>query len=1446
MRDVKDIQFNCYVWLMFILIMVTGFIVSAAHAQTLNAPLMNEAPNTVNIDGVITGNEWINAGATARIFSLPDRGGINRDVTVYALHDNNNLYLGFIVNDHTRSDLPVGMKDDGIILLFDPGTGATPDRSATVLMDDIGYSYFVVPNTSTASLTDATVTGNNHSPVIPVNGQWSTAQGMPAGVYAQFLNVNPGTGEQGWQMEIMIPFTALNNIDPHAHNQIGFAFFIVNDWGDTDVDGAIGEDDYDGFLAYPPALANGIVVPGSVISPLKSVSSLINTGNFKNPSSWETITLIRPQIVATQSFHFPITAVNTTSTLPLTIQNNGGTNLTYTLNALPAPFSYAPGTPTSEQTLNAGGSVTYQVQFTPTGEGVVPAQTQTITSNDQNVDITLNGEGGLPHIAITNASSGVLPTLTLNFGIVTINTSKSIDLMIGNTGTIPLNVTNITKTGSGIVTGPNLSSPVNHLDNIVSGFPKALTITCTPTSVGTFSATIKFDTDDPAYQIGGTGNDITINVTCEGVMREAVLLLDASGSMRLSNAEGVWYGDINTRRWKQLEQGVSLFTEVLVQHGENTGTFNGVLFPNKDFTAYTGTVFPNMVTINASNKTIFDNYISSVQLNLNGLTPLGAGLQAAVNQFTIPNSKRALILFSDGANNEGPAPSNFYTAATNSHARIYTIGYGVPGAMEVNLDLLDEIADLTEQPGEENAFSVNSVASFDLFNTFKYILEDDLGLDLVVDPEGTISAGQQLVREITVSDMAQQLYFYVSWNTYQTNRLRVELITPDCQLITPSTAVSDARVRYLSKQKFQIYTIKSSLVKSGKWKVIVHAPDTLSTGEPFSYGLMADTRLQLDPIFSKSTYFTGDEIMIKAVLRANGVPMKGATVSMTMKSPQASLSNWLALNYVFPQFMKSVSVPGLDSPLKVGLQAATFDTTKKLPVVAAPAALDFDVSAPLAKKAYILKNIFGITPPLETKTAYLNMYDDGVTGGDEVANDGVYTATVKNTTVAGTYNFQIDANGKTPGGYDFTREAHTKRLVNAGWSIGNIHLQYDYAKQLINERYRDVMVVSIYGKDAFGNVSVSDQNIKDLHINVANDSLWGGIRNNYDGSYSQTIILADPKKSPKISVRYKDQPLTKDYEFPIASDLTFMDTVINYKAGKEGKTGFNAYTKPVAALGAPAQNRFISLGDSGDITVAMKGKEIYDGPGPDIFVYETANLPNQFETPDSYSVEVLTKDGYVNLGTVQGGTAQFDLADKGITQATAVRIVDASRRIANYSGAWIHTPGADIEAVGAKYVRDIAPECIWLKYIVPDFFAGSFIFDKGLGLQNGFIVGARLGYRSPLDITGELEGGVTFAKTTDGKSGTLTQLLINGRYTVKSLQVSEMWMKPYVTVGAGYMFFRGFGINSNEGVRQLGVGTTLEIKPSLGVRLDVRYFSIGNITTPKNNVQTTAGLMFWF
>lgn len=148
--------------------------------------------------------------------------------------------------------------------------------------------------------------------------------------------------------------------------------------------------------------------------------------------------------------------------------------------------------------------------------------------------------------------------------------------------------------------------------------------------------------------------------------------------------------------------------------------------------------------------------------------------------------------------------------------------------------------------------------------------------------------------------------------------------------------------------------------------------------------------------------------------------------------------------------------------------------------------------------------------------------------------------------------------------------------------------------------------------------------------------------------------------------------------------------------------------------------------------------------------------------------------------------------------------------------------------------------------IVP--FVGYTFLDNSLNLDDGVVVGARFGYRITNRLTLELEGGATFTDSSAGDSGHVIQALLNARYDIYSVNTRLGQLTPYATVGAGGVFFRGFGNDDEAFALQGGVGATLDISSSLGIRIDsrvLRFNDIWNAGTT-TNYQVTGGLVFRF
>ena len=160
--------------------------------------------------------------------------------------------------------------------------------------------------------------------------------------------------------------------------------------------------------------------------------------------------------------------------------------------------------------------------------------------------------------------------------------------------------------------------------------------------------------------------------------------------------------------------------------------------------------------------------------------------------------------------------------------------------------------------------------------------------------------------------------------------------------------------------------------------------------------------------------------------------------------------------------------------------------------------------------------------------------------------------------------------------------------------------------------------------------------------------------------------------------------------------------------------------------------------------------------------------------------------------------------------------------------------------------KELSPIKVFKPFeLVP--FIGLFFFDNSLGLDDGTVVGARMGYRVTNQLALEVEGGITFTDTsTAGDSGNVIQTLINARYDLYALS-SGRWL-PYVTAGAGYVFFRDFGNDDEAFTIHGGAGATFDLGESFGLRVDARVFQIGSAMNAgaTTNTQVTGGLLFRF
>src|SRR5438445_8045732 len=182
---------------------------------------------------------------------------------------------------------------------------------------------------------------------------------------------------------------------------------------------------------------------------------------------------------SSQTLSFGSVQVSGSATQSETLTNTGGTTITvsqanvsgngFSISGLNVPL-----------TLIAGQSFTFGTTFAPTSAGSVTG-TISLTSDASNstLTISLSGTGTLP------GQLSVSPS-TLDFSSVVIGQSKNMTATLSATGS------NVTVSSASASTSEFTLSGVSFPFAITAGQSKAVTVTFTPQSSGTASATISF------------------------------------------------------------------------------------------------------------------------------------------------------------------------------------------------------------------------------------------------------------------------------------------------------------------------------------------------------------------------------------------------------------------------------------------------------------------------------------------------------------------------------------------------------------------------------------------------------------------------------------------------------------------------------------------------------------------------------------------------------------------------------------------------------------------------------------------------------------------------------------------------------------------------------------------------------------------------------------------
>src|SRR5215472_1371174 len=183
------------------------------------------------------------------------------------------------------------------------------------------------------------------------------------------------------------------------------------------------------------------------------------------------------QISATpSSVNFSTVSVGNTNSQPITLTNSGNATLTFSqITVSGTEFSQIGLSPSS--TIVAGGSMTFNAQFTPSSSSSVTGSITLATNGTPStLTIGLSGTG-----AAQTLSLGASPT-SLSFGNVNDGSSSSLSTSVTNNGNANITISSVTTSGAGFS-----ASGVSSGMILTPGQAATLTVTFAPTSGGAVS-----------------------------------------------------------------------------------------------------------------------------------------------------------------------------------------------------------------------------------------------------------------------------------------------------------------------------------------------------------------------------------------------------------------------------------------------------------------------------------------------------------------------------------------------------------------------------------------------------------------------------------------------------------------------------------------------------------------------------------------------------------------------------------------------------------------------------------------------------------------------------------------------------------------------------------------------------------------------------------------------
>jgi hypothetical protein len=864
----------------------------------------------------------------------------------------------------------------------------------------------------------------------------------------------------------------------------------------------------------------------------------------------------------------------------------------------------------------------------------------------------------------------------------------TLTVSVQNRGTGSLTVTSFSPALPASYTASGL--PLTVLPNAPSGsIPIAFNAPAAPGSV----AAALFTLDGDAGPVFGVSHNHSVTLSATTQALELALLLDNSGSMSWQPDGDPIPPAAPPSRWSLAASAANAFLDLLVVFGRNKdsntsmGTFGVARFPAPD--PINPSSFDLIAPVQIPKSMVNAQTAISNNLPFFAGTPMGDAINRVLtpgaNYFTTNlDNRRWIVLMTDGAENSSTINSLSFVAPPAGTAadgaslndkkiKLYGVGFGVLGEEEVNLALIDTLAAGSFEGGiPTNGVDSSLTPAPALAAALRTAIKSGLvSASSPADPGGTLtSASPEARHHVLITPYDTKIAFVLNWTTENAKRMRLHLLTPTCDLITPESAgpIDSGELGFSGASRYQIYRIEDSYLRNkanpanpryGTWTMVVSSDQLGSANgrdrEYYEYDVIVESRLRMNLTLDRVRYYAGDPIGISATLTVDGKPITQAAVTLSLKAPGQAVGNWLAgIKITAKEFQRA--------------ESRVLELTKK------------DTNALFIKAfAAKTKKIVFDNP---TRTSTIPMMDPG--------NQGVYSATVTQTATPDKYAFYVTAVGTTEDGVVFRREGKVELQVGVRPDPVFSLIDIKYSTVLVNDRPFLTATMFITPRDRFGNVLLVDPAIDNtIALSSKNAEFSGPLTANHDGTYTRSLRYA-PDVVPVINLEVAGEKLVPTRSITPVTKLVYVDQVVDFKPGAEAQKGANRHGNPHDALGNVVTKKsdvFLSLGAYGVLTVSVKGQFILAQGNEDITVFVQAD-----EDRRTYSVEALTAgktEKWVKLGEA-AGTQSFSLRKAKLKSAIAIRITDLSGRIRTGEFKPSATPGVSIVGVGVRQIGNPA------------------------------------------------------------------------------------------------------------------------------------------------------------